>query len=122
MKIISVTTLLLVFLFAVNPAFALRCGNKLVKLDMHEAEIRALCGEPASTATVGYVVRYYDTRKRRSPLHKRFDTHHFYGRAEVLVTESLYNFGPRKLMRRLRFEGGRLTDIETAGYGYRESD
>ncbi len=39
---------------------------------------------------------------------------------ELVVIELLYNFGPRKLMRTLRFEGDRLTSIETAGYGYLE--
>ena len=29
-----------------------------------------------------------------------------------------YNFGPNKLMRRLRFVDGELQDIETLGYGY----
>jgi hypothetical protein len=39
---------------------------------------------------------------------------------EVALTEFVYNFGPRKLMRRLMFEGGVLVKIETIGYGYRE--
>ena len=39
---------------------------------------------------------------------------------EVLVTEYVYNFGPRKLMRRLVFEGGILVTIESLGYGYHE--
>lgn len=39
---------------------------------------------------------------------------------EVELTEYVYNFGPRKLMRRLIFEGGVLKKIETIGYGYRE--
>ena len=39
---------------------------------------------------------------------------------EVALTEYVYNFGPRKLMRRLLFEGGVLVKIETIGYGYRE--
>ena len=40
---------------------------------------------------------------------------------EVVMTEYVYNFGPRKFMRRLIFEGGVLVSIETIGYGYRES-
>jgi len=46
-----------------------------------------------------------------------------YGRfiEEVVLTEFVYNFGPRKLMRRLMFEGGILVKIETIGYGYRET-
>ena len=41
---------------------------------------------------------------------------------EVLATEMLFNFGPRKLMRRLVFEGGLLTSISTMGYGYIEDN
>jgi len=40
---------------------------------------------------------------------------------EVIVTEYVYNLGPRKLMRRLVFEGGVLVSIESLGYGYRET-
>jgi len=32
----------------------------------------------------------------------------------------VFNFGPHKLIRILRFEGGLLTSIKTAGYGYHE--
>ena len=55
--------------------------------------------------------------------HGGWTTRHFpgYGIAqEVVVTEYVYNFGPRKLMRRLVFEGGILVSIESLGYGYRE--
>jgi Protein of unknown function (DUF2845) len=34
----------------------------------------------------------------------------------------VYNLGPSKLMRRLRFEDGKLVDIETLGYGYYEQN
>ena len=37
---------------------------------------------------------------------------------EVPVEIWLYNLGPNKLMRRLRFEGGYVVDIDTLGYGY----
>ncbi len=40
---------------------------------------------------------------------------------EVAITEYVYNFGPRKLMQRLVFEGGVLITIETIGYGYHGS-
>ena len=39
---------------------------------------------------------------------------------EVIITEYVYNFGPRKFMQRLIFEGGVLERIETIGYGYRK--
>jgi hypothetical protein len=37
-----------------------------------------------------------------------------------MITEYVYNLGPRKLMRRLVFEGGLLARIETLGRGYNE--
>ncbi len=103
-------TLACVLLLATDTAHALRCGNRLVKDGMHESEVKAICGEPVSERALGYVIRSF--------------FHPGYGYAgynrEVLVTEFVYNFGPRKLMRKLRFEGGILTSIETIGYGYRE--
>ena len=37
---------------------------------------------------------------------------------EVPVELWLYNFGPSQLMRRVRFESGRVVLIEILGYGY----
>src|ERR1700681_2995319 len=37
---------------------------------------------------------------------------------EVPVELWLYNFGPTQLMRRVRFESGRVVAIEVLGYGY----
>lgn len=98
-----------VLLFS-DPAHALRCGSRLVTDGMHESEVRAICGTPYSERTLGYVIR------------SSISGYHRYGGVyrEVLVTELVYNFGPRKLMRKLRFEGGILTSIKTIGYGYRE--
>lgn len=103
-------TLLCIALLSSDPAHAFRCGSRLVRDGMHESEVKAICGEPVSQRTLGYVIRSY------------FHRGHAYGgyNREVLVTEFVYNFGPRKLMRKLRFEGGILTSIETIGYGYRE--
>lgn len=104
-----------------DPAHALRCGNTLVKRGMHEAEVRAICGEPVSSLALGFVLRYYDPRDNRNSL--SYVRHHGYGaRHEMLVTESLFNFGPHKLMRTIRFEGGRVVSIETSGYGYRQKN
>ena len=37
---------------------------------------------------------------------------------EVPVESWVYNFGPNKFMRKVRFENGIVADIETLGYGY----
>jgi hypothetical protein len=103
-------------LLASNPAYALRCGSKLVKEGMHEIEVKAICGRPVSEHSLGFVIRTHFDRTYGSSRTR------YYGGYpnEVLVTEHVYNFGPRKLMRRLRFEDGFLVSIETIGYGYRQ--
>ncbi len=110
------------FLLCSNPAYALRCGTRLVKDGMSEAAVRAICGEPTTARQIGYVMRAFRITGRPYPgsveyLHPQFGFPH-----ELIVTELVYNFGPRKLIRKLRFEGDRLTSIETAGYGYLEPD
>jgi Protein of unknown function (DUF2845) len=88
---------------------------------MHEAEVLEHCGEPADVRDLGLIVRSFHPLAHL-PSHGgvlfRYGPGNYY--QEVLVTEYIYNFGPRKLMRRLRFEGGVLADIETLGYGYLE--
>ena len=99
-----------------DAAFAFRCGSRIIQDGMHEVEVIRLCGEPVSVRELGYVIRSYGYG-RRSPYRGRvYGPYHH----EVLVTEMLFNFGPRKLMRRLTFEGGILTSIRTMGYGYVE--
>ena len=115
--------MLLAALFLAEPAEAFRCGSKLVKDGMHEAQVTAICGEPTTRRDLGVAVRYYDYRYYRnsSPgwsTYRTPGTGNF--ASEVVITEYVYNFGPRKLMRRLIFEGGVLVRIESIGYGYIE--
>jgi hypothetical protein len=106
-----------------EPAAALRCGNKLVKDGMHELEVVKICGAPASVRHLGYAVRGVDIRTHRQTVpgwtFSRSPGYYSFP-AEVMVTEYVYNLGPRKLMRRLIFEGGILVSIETLGRGYRD--
>ena len=113
---------ILACLFIAESAHALRCGTKLVRDGMHEAEVLAICGEPATRRYLGRTLRGLELRSGvrvggvlvgRSVYPGVFPT-------EVVVTEYVYNFGPRKLMRRLVFEGGILVSIENLGYGYIE--
>jgi hypothetical protein len=116
---ISRYTAIAIVLFISTDAWALRCGSRLIKDEMPEAEVIQLCGEPVSTEYLGYVLRPY-ILKRPAGLSGLSGTRHVYGgfHEELLAKELLFNFGPRKLMRRIRFEGGYLVSIETAGYGY----
>ena len=120
--IVAAITLLVLVLLVPEPAHAFRCKSKIVKDGMHEQQVIAICGEPTTQRTLGYAVRSFNYGLRRGPSGLR--RQHFPGFAqlseEVIVTEYIYNFGPRKLMRRLVFEGGVLVRIETIGYGYIE--
>jgi hypothetical protein len=110
-------------LLASDPAHALRCGNKLILEGMLEEEVKAHCGEPTAVRDLGYVVRSYDPLAHRRSLGAllfRYGPGNYY--QELLVTEYFYNFGPRKLMRKLRFEGGILTKVETLRHGYLENE
>jgi hypothetical protein len=120
--VLTFSALLSALLFA-EPAAAFRCGSKLVKDGMHEAQVVAVCGRPATMRDLGVAVRAYDYRYRRhsSPGWTEYYSPGYGSYAqEVVITEYVYNFGPRKLMRRLLFEGGVLVSIESIGYGYRE--
>lgn len=119
---VAATALVASLLFAA-PAAAFRCGSKLVKDGMLEAQVIAICGQPASMRDLGVVLRSYEYRyaRRIGPGWTEYYRPGFGDYAqEVVLTEYVYNFGPRRLMRRLLFEGGVLVSIESAGYGYRE--
>lgn len=119
--VISIFALAIPLLLAAGPAEAFRCGNRIVAEEMHEVEVRRACGAPTTMRHIGRTLRHINI-----PIESRhggWSTRHFpgYGFAqEVMVTEYVYNFGPRKLMRRLIFEGGILVTIESLGYGYHE--
>lgn len=100
-------------------ALAFRCGTKLVRDGMHEQQVIAICGEPTTVRHLGYAIRGYDLGRYRGNRSYRYPYAGHLSR-EVAVTEYVYNFGPRKLMRRLIFEGGILVDIDSIGYGYLE--
>jgi len=118
-NIIRIAVACIVLLVATD-ALALRCGSRLIKEGMPEAEVIALCGDPVSTRHLGYILRPAIIN-RPAGISSLSGTRHVYSgfHEELLVKEMLFNFGPRKLMRLIRFEGGRLVAIDTAGYGHR---
>ena len=111
----------MMLLFSSVTAHAFRCGSRIVKENMHEAEVRRACGAPTTMRHIGHALRNVNVPIQRQ--HGGWTTKHFPGynlAEEVIITEYVYNFGPRKLMRRLVFEGGILGSIESLGYGYRD--
>lgn len=95
-------------------ADAMRCGSRLVSERETRAEVRSKCGEPADVQTRTILRRpYYD-------FHGRI-VYFGDGLVEVPVELWTYNFGPYKLMRRIRFVDGLVDEIETLDHGYQES-
>ena len=119
----SSCALFIVALLLAEPAAAFRCGSKLVRDGMHEAQVIAACGEPTSRRHLGFTIRSFAYHARPLPgWHRSYFPGVGTISEEVAVTEFVYNFGPRKFMRRLVFEGGVLVRIETIGRGYIEKN
>ena len=105
MKPAGLVVLTLAMLFAVS-AHAMHCGTRIVKEGDSAPDVLRRCGEPE------HVEQSVDYRYRSA----------YYGYAPNLVPVTIevwtYNFGPNRLMRRLRFEDGELKSIRTLGYGH----
>ena len=88
-------------------ADSMRCGSKLMTDGDPSDKVLAYCGEPASIER-REILRGYG-------YHHGIPVHSAY---EVAVELWTYNFGPHKLMYRLRFEDGLLVDVDTLSHGY----
>jgi len=105
--------LLLALVLSATPALAggFSCGQRVVTEGMEQIEVRAACGEPAQVSRSSVLRRPVIWRHGR-PYYVSDDV------VPVPVETWVYNFGPTRLMRKLRFEDGVLKDVETLGYGH----
>ena len=96
----------------IAPAYALRCDRYVISEGDLTVEVLRHCGEPVSVEEwqeyrhqqiYDYELGYYVRQPYGKPVH---------------MEEWIYNFGPRRLMRKLTFRDGELIKIETLGYGY----
>ncbi|HKE43269.1 MAG TPA: DUF2845 domain-containing protein [Steroidobacteraceae bacterium] len=105
-------TVAVLILLTSLPAAAFNCGQKLVHEGDSIYDVRSKCGEPEDIQTHTVlqrpVVWYGGHPVVAAPG----------SLVEVPVEIWTYNFGPNKLMRRLRFVDGYLEDIDTLGYGH----
>lgn len=110
-------------LLAAGPAFAFRCGAKIVAEGDHYSKVLKICGEPIGVQE-RVIYRAGRTRPRiltdesnGLPVDREVLT---YDRSyvEVQVEEWTYNFGPRRLMQLVRFENGFVVEIDELGYGF----
>jgi len=119
--------LVLALILFMEPAFALRCGNRIVSEGDHQLKIQKYCGEPAAIKYRSIyrsgipAARYRRNRHDISQSGSRDELLiHNRSLVEVQIEEWTYNFGPRRLMRVIRFENGLVTDVSNLGYGYIE--
>ena len=93
-------------------ADAMRCGSRIIREGDTRTIVRDLCGEPADVQSRSIL---------RRPTYYIGGRQYYYGDAMVEVPVEIwtFNFGPYKLMRRVRFVDGLVEEIETLGYGYR---
>ena len=95
-------------------AQAMRCGTSLVTRGDTQLELLADCGEPDAIERLPALLvpgaTIFGGQVYASP----------YASPLVPVSVELwtYNFGPRRLMRRVRLESGSVTEIVTLGYGF----
>jgi hypothetical protein len=108
---LSVLSALLLVLSAPASADAMRCGSKLVGNGDPRSKVREFCGEPTDVQTRA-ILRSPSYTFRGRPIYFG------HGVVEIPVEIWTYNFGPYKLMRRVRFIDGLVEDIDTLGYGY----
>jgi|SRR5262245_8685096 len=108
-KMLPGMSLLLTALALSGPAGAdsMRCGSKLLTDGDPLDKVEALCGPPASIERREILVPAYGYHGARANFSY-----------EVSVEIWTYNFGPHKLMYRLRFEDGLLVDVGTLSHGY----
>ncbi|MBP1149950.1 MULTISPECIES: DUF2845 domain-containing protein [Methylocaldum] len=88
-------------------AWALRCGSLLVDTGDYKLEVLRKCGEPVFTDSrieLRYVKLYGSGLELGQYV-------------PVMIDEWTYDFGPNRFVQLLRFENGRLVDIESLGYG-----
>jgi|SRR5688572_12427621 len=108
-KIVSGMIAMTATLAVAGPAAAdsMRCGTKLMTDGDPLDKVAAFCGQPTSIERREILRPYYS--------HRGVAINSSY---EVSVELWTYNFGPHKLMYRLRFEDGLLVDVETLSHGY----
>ena len=90
-------------------ADSMRCGSKLISEGDTAEKVLQYCGEPVEQT------RTYIVRKPRFEVGGQ--EYSFNGEEEVPVDLWTYDFGPNKLMRKVRLVAGKVDSIETLEHG-----
>jgi hypothetical protein len=95
-------------------AQTMECSDKLITQGDTIAKVAALCGNPTQ------VDRTTLTRSASGAWVNGQWVAQSGVQIEIPVETWLYNLGPDRLMRQIRFEDGRVVRIQTLDYGYLE--
>jgi hypothetical protein len=103
---------------AILPVYGFRCGTRLVSIGDRAIDVRRNCGAPDDIQAweEERVMRDFGTYRDDG---SRYPTREpIFVKVHVKVEEWIYNLGPHMFIRILRFENGRLVEINTGDRGY----
>jgi hypothetical protein len=124
LRAIYVTAVLFLFLLTGSTVWGrsvsrFECGTRFVAVGDSRFEVLRRCGEPS------WRDGWDEERLERVSGIPYMDGSVYYGsrtplftKVHVWVEEWVYNMGPQRFMRVLRFENNRLINIEVGDYGY----
>jgi hypothetical protein len=95
-------------------AQAMECGDRLITQGDSIAKVATLCGNPTQVDHTSII------RSASGTLINGQWIQSGGSQVEIPVEVWLYNLGPDRLMRQIRFEDGHVVKIETLDYGYIE--
>jgi hypothetical protein len=90
---------------------SLRCSERIISRGSSRVEVASLCGDPAQVEHK----TIYNNLSAAVPGQSNLVAG---ATVEIQVELWTYNFGPNKLMQRIRFEDGVVVHIESLGYGF----
>ncbi len=105
------TLALLAGLPALASGQSLRCSDRIISTGSTRAEVAGLCGDPAQVEHKTIYNNVSAAAGRQSSLVAGTTL-------EIQVELWIYNFGPDRLMQRIRFEDGVVVSIQSMGYGF----
>ena len=109
LRVLCVLTLLAL---ASAPAYSMRCGVSLVAQGQWTYEVLEQCGEPVEHHVKTVFITTHDRHGARG----------LEAATSIEVEYWIYDLGPHRLRRLLRFEDGQLVHIETLDRGVLSSD
>ena len=115
--IITIANLFLAILM-LSPAYALRCGGRIVSPGDTSMQVVEICGQPDQIETREETHYIKDYRYHKDYRSKGWRRSPFLISKTIQIEEWIYNFGPTQFMRHLIFMSGRLEKIETGDKGY----